>query len=79
MKTERIELYKWYSNKQPDTIDINWPDVHKVVGREQMSWLLNQPQEKCQLVVDKINENFTLVAEFYSEQTLVAYHLMWAK
>lgn len=79
MRSERIPLYKWYSDNLPDTIDINWPDVHKAVGREQMSWILKQPKEQCQLVVDKLNENFTLVAEFYCEQALIAYRLMWAK
>lgn len=78
MKTSRIPLFSW-TNRVTDLIDIPWPKVHKEVGTDQVNWLLRQPQENCQLVVDKLNEDLTLVAEFYHEGTLINYHLHWAK
>ena len=77
MKTNRIRLATWYSNN--DIIDVDWPKVQKEVGKEQLEWLLKQSHSDCQIVVDKLNENFTLVAEFYNEKILTYYHLMWAK
>lgn len=77
MKTERIELADWISTDYD--IDIDWPAVHKRLGVEQVEWLLKQPIDKCQLVLDKNKINNTLVAEFYDERTLLTYHLMWSK
>lgn len=79
MKSKRFELYHWTSNNGTEIIDVDWPKVQRAIGVEQVSWLLKQPRDKCQLVVDKINEDFKLVAEFYDEKTLLSYHLMWAK
>ena len=78
MKTSRIPLFSW-ENRVTDLIDIPWPTVHTAVGTEQVSWLPRQPKEHCQLVVDKLNEKLTLVAEFYHEGALINYHLHWAK
>lgn len=77
MKTERIILADWVSYDL--FIDIDWPTVHKKLGLEQVEWLLSQPPEKCQLVLDKNDVNNKLVAEFYDERTLLTYHLMWSK
>jgi hypothetical protein len=77
MKTKRLELYSWFSTD--DRIEIDWPKVHKTLGTDQTRWLLDQNNTACQLVVDKVNNNYTLVAEFYDNKTLTAYHLMWAK
>lgn len=75
MKTERIELADWVSHDL--YIDIDWPAVHKKLRLEQVEWLLSQPREKCQLVLDKNEVNNKLIAEFYDERTLLTYHLMW--
>jgi hypothetical protein len=77
MKTERISLYKWYSKE--DVIEVNWPDVHKSIGADHLEWILKQPKDQCQLVVDKLNTNFELMAEFYNERVLVEYWMRWAK
>ena len=77
MKTKRIRLYSWSDSN--DHIEIDWPKVHKTLGIDQTQWILNQPKTSCQLVVDKVNYNHTLVAEFYNEQALTTYHLMWPK
>ena len=79
MKSSRFELYHWHIRNGKDTIEVDWPKVHKSVGVDLINWINKQPKEKCQLVVDKLNEDFKLMAEFYDQQTLVAYHLMWAK
>ncbi len=76
MKTTRVVLAEWASTDL--YLDIDWPQVHKKLGLEQIDWLLNQPKDKCQLVLDKNEVNNKLVAEFYCEQTLTAYYLMWA-
>lgn len=74
MKTKRIQLADWVSSDL--YLDIDWPSVHKKLGLEQIEWLLKQPPECVQLVLDKTDINFKLVAEFYDEQTLLTYHLM---
>ena len=79
MKTSRIKLFDWNINEYYDNIEIDWPRVHKHVGTDQINWLLEQPKDQCQLVLDKTNNNLALNAEFYDEKTLVSYHLMWAK
>jgi hypothetical protein len=79
MKSSRFELYHWHTRNGKDIIDVDWPKVHKTVGVDLINWINKQPKEKCQLVVDKLNNDFKLMAEFYDQQTLVAYHLMWAK
>ena len=79
MKSSRFELYHWHIHNGKDIIEVDWPKVHKTVGVDLINWINKQPKEKCQLVVDKLNDDFKLIAEFYDQQTLVAYHLMWAK
>ena len=79
MKSSRFELYHWRIHNGKDIIEVDWPKVHKTVGVDLINWINKQPKEKCQLVVDKLNDDFKLIAEFYDQQTLVSYHLMWAK
>ena len=79
MKNKRVFLFEWETHQLEENIDIDWPCVQTHLGRDQVEWLLAQPKNRCQLVVDKINNSFRLVAEFYNEQTLIDYHLMWAK
>lgn len=79
MKSKRFELYHWSSNNGTQIIDVDWPKVQQAIGLDHVEWLLKQPIEKCQLVVDKIDEDFKLVAEIYDEKTLLSYHLMWGK
>jgi len=79
MKTNRIVLLEWEVYSPNDNIDIDWPQLHRAVGEDQVHWLLGQPITKCQLVVDKLLRKHKLVAEFYDPQVLTAYHLMWAK
>ena len=78
MKNKRINLYNW-ENRVTDLIDIPWPKVHAEIGTDQVNWLRKQPPERCQLVVDKLNERLTLVAEFYRDDALTDYYLRWAK
>ncbi len=79
MKNKRIKLCDWVGSRSTDSIDISWPKIRQIVGSSKIDWLLEQPQTKCQLVVDKLNEDLSLVAEFYDDATLVLYHLTWAK
>lgn len=76
MKTTRIDLVNWISFD--DNLDIDWPMVQRKIGKEKIEWLLKQPKEQCQLVVDKSLENLKLVAEFYDNKLLIQYHLMWS-
>lgn len=75
MKTKRVVLADWVSTDL--YLDIDWPAVQRKLGVEQVDWLLRQSTSKCQLVLDKSDINFKLVAEFYDEQTLLTYLLMW--
>lgn len=79
MKSRRVFLFEWETAWRDENIDIDWPKVQQHLGRDQVEWLLAQPRSQCQLVVDKINNQFRLVAEFYDDRALVNYHLMWAK
>lgn len=76
MKTTRIDLVNWTSFE--DNIDIDWPMVQRKVGKEKVEWLLKQPKDQCQLVVDKVLNDLKLVAEFYDNKLLIQYHLMWS-
>ena len=81
MKSNRIELTSWEytTDESANYLDIDWPRVQRNVGPEQISWLLKLPKNYCQLVLDKSGSKVKLVAEFYDQKTLTAYHLMWAK
>jgi len=86
MKTSKVTLTEWiYPSEIEDTIDIDWPRVQREVGEDCLRWLMEQPHEHCQLVLEKSEHGHTmqsmrrLVAEFYNEKTAVSYHLMWAK
>ncbi len=78
MKTNRIELLKWMP-AEGENIEIDWPKVHKTLGLDQTKWLLNQPHNVCQLVLERNSTFCRLVAEFYDDAALITYHLMWAK
>ena len=78
MKTNRVELYKW-TDHESETIEIDWPKVHKTIGLDHTNWLLKQPEDQCQIILERNDMYCRLVAEFYNQQTLTHYHLMWAK
>jgi hypothetical protein len=78
MKNNRVELLKWQPEPS-EYIEISWPKVHKTLGLDHTKWLLEQPHNVCQLVLERNDMFCRLVAEFYDEQTLTIYHLMWAK
>jgi hypothetical protein len=78
MKTKKVELLKWLP-QESEVIEIDWPKVHKTIGVDQTKWLLGQPLNVCQLVLERRDMYCRLVAEFYDDQALLKYHLMWAK
>jgi hypothetical protein len=78
MKTERVELLKWLP-EEGEVLEIDWPKVHKTIGVDHTSWLLKQPHDLCQLILERNDMYCRLVAEFYDNHALVNYHLMWAK
>jgi len=78
MKTSKVELYKWL-DLNGENIEIDWPKVHKTIGLDHTNWLLKQPEDQCQIILERNDTYCRLVAEFYSEHTLTHYHLMWAK
>lgn len=78
MKTKKVELLKWLP-QESEVIEIDWPKVHKTIGVDQTNWLLKQPLNVCQLVLERRDMYCRLIAEFYDERTLINYHLMWAK
>ena len=78
MKSNRVELLKWLP-EEGEYIAIDWPKVHKTIGLDHTNWLLNQPEDLCQLILERNDMYCRLVAEFYNERALTHYHLMWAK
>jgi len=81
MKTHRFKLTEWEytTDEAANYYDIDWPKVQKEVGQDEIAWLLKQPKTSCQLILDRSGTNVKLVAEIYDENTLLTYHLMWAK
>jgi hypothetical protein len=78
MKTSKIELLKWLP-EEGEYIEINWPKLHKTIGLDHTNWLLKQPNDQCQLVLERNDQYCRLIAEFYNDHALLEYHLMWAK
>ena len=60
-------------------LDVDWPAVHQQLGLDQVEWLLSRPKEQCQLFLDQQTDVAKLTAEFYDQQTLTIYHLMWSQ
>jgi hypothetical protein len=78
MKSKKVELYKWLPS-EGENIEIDWPKVHKTIGLDQTKWLLQQPIDHCQIMLERRDMYCRLIAEFYNDRLLVNYHLMWAK
>lgn len=78
MKTKKVELLKWLP-VESEAIEIDWPKVHKTIGLEHTNWLIKQSDDICQLVLERNDMYCRLIAEFYNDQALTHYHLMWAK
>lgn len=78
MKTFKVELLKWLP-LEGEYIEIDWPKVHRTIGLEHAQWLLAQDHTQCQVVLERRDMHCRLIAEFYDDRTLAAYHLMWAK
>jgi len=78
MKSSKVELLKWLPLEN-EYIEIDWPKVHKTIGIDQTRWLLDQPQDHCQIVLERRGRYCRLIAEFYNNSALANYHLMWAK
>ena len=69
-------LHRWDSCMHDENIDIDWPAIHKLVGLENIDWILNQPKTSCQLVVEKINEEYRLILEFYNTHAARSYQAL---
>lgn len=78
MKTSKVELLRWLP-EEGEYIEINWPKVHRTIGLEHTKWLLAQDHTDCQVVLERRDMHCRLIAEFYNEKILTAYHLLWAK
>lgn len=78
MKKSKVELIKWFPDAG-ENIEIDWPKVHRTLGLDHTKWLLDQPSDTCQLILERNDMFCKLVAEFYNEQALSTYYLMWAK
>jgi hypothetical protein len=77
MKHSKIQLFDWISNSE--NVELDWPKIQRELGVDHLEWLLKLPKNDCQLVVEKHDENYALVAEFYDTRLEVEYHLRWAK
>jgi len=86
MKTHRFEIARYFDSESyglDDTgnIYIDWPCVHRQAGLDHIQWLQAQPEDQCQLVMErKDNDPYCyIVAEIYSDKLASLYSLMWAK
>jgi hypothetical protein len=78
MKNKAVELLKWLP-QEGETIEIDWPKVHKSIGLDHTQLLIKQSRADCQIVLERKDHYCRLIAEFYNEHTLLNYHLQWAK
>jgi hypothetical protein len=76
MKTNRVELLKWLP-EEGETIEIDWPKVHRRIGLDHTRWLLDQSIDQCQLVLERQDMYCRLIAEFFNDQLAVEYRLRW--
>jgi len=65
MKSNSYTVYHWTST-EPD-LDIDWPRVHETLGRDCVEWLMQQPTEQVQMIVEQQGMAHRLVLEFYQE------------
>jgi hypothetical protein len=79
MKTRKIHLAFWEETYESENIDVDWPRIQRELGQDHLEWLLSLPHERGQLMVERSNGRYNLVAEFYDDVTAVDYHLRWAK
>ena len=79
MKTRRIVLSTWEEYYESENIDVDWPKIQREIGQDHLEWLLSQPHDRAQLMVERSSKGYSLVAEFYTDDVAVDYHLRWAK
>jgi hypothetical protein len=73
----RKTLFSW-SEDPKDNIDIDWPLVHKEIGSDHIKWIEDQPRSTCQMVLELVDNQYKLVAEFYNKNTANLYMMLWA-
>jgi hypothetical protein len=76
MKTNRVELYKWLPS-EGESIEIDWPKVHKKIGLDQTRWIIDQPLDRCQMVLERRDMYCRLIVEFFDEKIAAEYVLRW--
>jgi hypothetical protein len=76
MKNNKVELYRWLPS-EGETIEIDWPKVHKKIGLDHTKWLLAQTHDRCQLVLERNDQYCRLIAEFFDQRLEVEYQLRW--
>jgi hypothetical protein len=76
MKTNRVELYKWLPS-EGESIEIDWPKVHKKIGLDQTRWIIDQPLDRCQMVLERRDQYCSLIVEFFDEKIAAEYVLRW--
>jgi hypothetical protein len=80
MKNFKVTLYQWKLDEYPDEyLDIDWPAVHKDCGVDQINWINRQSYDDCQMSLEFFQGGKRLIVEFFNQETLTTYHLMWAK
>jgi hypothetical protein len=78
MKSNRVKLADWEDHS--NSLDIDWPMVHRLAGLDLISWAMSQPRDHCQMMIDKTGEKrYSLFLEFYNHATLKNYSSKWAK
>lgn len=75
-KTKQYDIISWEFNPT-EPLDIDWPAVHRKLGKDHLDWLLDKPHHKCQLMVNQNRNKLTLAVEFYDSQLATEYHLRW--
>jgi hypothetical protein len=76
MKTNQVELYEWLPS-DGESIEIDWPKVHNKIGLDQTRWLIDQPLDRCQLVLERRDQYCRLIVEFFDEKIATEYALRW--
>ena len=79
MKNDAIFLHSWPRDPTDIYVDIPWPEVHSVVGIEEIQWLRQQSLDRCQMIVETAGIDLRLYVEFYCDKLRKEYALLFAK
>lgn len=76
MTSKPVALTKWHT-LVADSLDIDWPSIHKEIGEDAVEWLREQEQQqRVIMIIERQFSRIRLAVEFTDEQAATEY---WMK